>query len=96
MKCPLCREEISAIAQICPYCRSDLKEHYYSSGDDASPISPFIGFMVKWVAQTLMLYIPFWLTVNFFIIEMSDFFGWLSFLVAIIVALIYRNKLPVI
>lgn len=41
-----------------------------------------------------MLYIPFWLIVAFGYEQMSDFWGWLTFFIFAIFALIYRNKLP--
>lgn len=95
MKCPHCRNEISMIAEICPYCRSDLSEYYSDHGADISEMKPFMNFMVQWVFQTFMLYIPFLIFVGVVFRDLSDLVGWLGFITSAVIALIYRNKLPV-
>ena len=95
MKCPHCRGEISMIAEICPHCRSNLTEYFEEHGADISYIKPFLEFMVQWVLQTFMLYIPFLIFVGFVFRNISDLAGWLGFIASVIIALIYREKLPV-
>ena len=95
MKCPHCRGEISMIAEICPHCRSDLSAYFSEHGADISEIQPLLKFMVKWVFHTFMLYIPFLILVAVTIGDMPEFLWWSAFFVCVVVALIYREKLPI-
>ena len=95
MKCPHCRGEISMIAEICPHCRSNLTEYFEEHGADISEIKPFLEFMVQWVFQTFMLYIPFFILVAVTIGDIPDLLWWSAFSVCVVVALIYRDRLPI-
>lgn len=95
MKCPHCRGEISMIAEICPHCRSNLSEYFADHGADVSEMKPFINFMVQWFFQTFMLYIPVLIVIAVTIGDMPDLLWWIIFFICAVIALIYRNKLPV-
>lgn len=95
MKCPFCRSEVSMFAEICPQCRSNLLEGFTQQSSGASEWNYGLEFLIQWAAQTLMLYVPFWLFVTFSYEQMSNFWGWLTFFIFAIVALVYRDKLPV-
>lgn len=94
MKCPLCREEISVIASVCPHCRSDLRDHY---GKVGSPIPPsVIEFFAKLLVHTLMIFIPFYFLVAWAFGEPSGVIGFSALIGAIIIAVVFRKELPVL
>jgi hypothetical protein len=95
MKCPLCRGEISMIAEICPHCRSNLREYFSDRGGDSENLNRAIAPIVQWFFQMLMLFIPSTLVISYFFSGTPDYVLWIDFLVCAIVAVVYRDKLPV-
>lgn len=92
MKCPLCRENISTLAQICPHCRSDLNE-YYGDVTGGAEIHPIVPFLIRWGLNTLLIFVIF--SVLFFTLGgKSEFWFEFGFWASVILSLIFRGKLP--
>lgn len=100
MKCPICRSEISIMANVCPCCTSDLGQYYSQHGGDISPLQPLIDFSVLLVMHTLLLYVPLSILVIIFLkdmkyYEIAQFIFEYWFYASVILAIVFRKKLPV-
>jgi hypothetical protein len=95
MKCPLCRGEISMIAEICPHCRSNLKECFSERGGNSENLNGIIAPIVQWFFQTLMLFIPSVMVILFLFSGTPDYVLWIDFIICSIIAVAYRDKLPI-
>lgn len=104
MKCQFCREEISAVASICPHCRTNFDEYYASSGwNEIITID-----LVRVIIWSVIFFIGFFLCGDFisgFLYDIlpgsmkgasGDIVLFGGVVLSIGMAIIFRNRLPTI